>query len=103
MRLSRGSPLDGGTPRAKEGVALSSRTSSSHSPQNARLERVTVNLTPRAWQALNQAVKLTGDSKTDTINRALQLYAYLEEITQSGGALYVRSSGQKELEQLRFF
>jgi hypothetical protein len=71
--------------------------------KQANLERITVNLTPRAYRALSKAVKLTGDSKTDTVNRALQLYAYLEEITQNGGSLYVRPADQDELEQVRFF
>ncbi len=42
------------------------------------LERVTVNLTPRSSKALEEVVGLTGDSKTDSINRAIQIYAYIE-------------------------
>lgn len=64
------------------------------------LHRVTVNLTPRAWDALKRAVKLTGDSKTDTINRAVHVYAYVVNITQNGGDLYVRDDGHDELERL---
>ena len=45
-----------------------------------RLERITVNLTPRSSSALDLAVELTGDTKTDTINRAIQIYAYLEKV-----------------------
>ncbi len=83
---------------------MSVSTESPQRSKQAKLERITVNLTPRAFRALAKAVKLTGDSKTDTVNRALQLYSYLEEITQSGGALYVRrTADQDELEQLRFF
>jgi hypothetical protein len=40
---------------------------------------VTVNLTPRAWHALEATVQRTGDTKTETINRALQVYNYLDE------------------------
>jgi hypothetical protein len=69
----------------------------------APLERVTVNLTPRASQALELAVQITGDTKTDTINRALQLYAYLEGIMQTDGSVYVRSSPDAEPERLRIF
>ena len=65
------------------------------------LQRVTVNLTPRSWQALEMAVKQTGDSQTDTINRALQIYSYLANITENGGTLYVRDAGNDELERLR--
>ena len=67
------------------------------------LERVTVNLIARASRALQQASELTGDTKTDTINRALQIYAYIEEITANGGAIYARESPDGELERLKMF
>ena len=67
------------------------------------LERVTVNLTARAARALELATNLTGDSKTDTINRALQIYAFLEEASAKGGAIYVREGKDTELERLRIF
>ena len=71
------------------------------SSQRSNLQRVTVNLTPRSWQALEMAVKQTGDSQTDTINRAIQVYSYLANITENGGTLYVRDAGSDELERLR--
>lgn len=40
------------------------------------LTRLTVNLVPRAAAALNEAAQLTEDSRTDTINRALQVYCF---------------------------
>jgi hypothetical protein len=64
------------------------------------LRRITVNLTPRASAALEQAVKLTGDSKTDTLNRAIQVYAYIMNVTQNSGDVYVRDKGHDELERL---
>jgi hypothetical protein len=67
------------------------------------LERVTVNLIARASQALQNASDLTGDSKTDTINRAIQVYAYLEEVISRGGAIYVRESEDSELLLLKMF
>ena len=67
------------------------------------LERVTVNLTPRAVRALDQAVALTGDTKTDTINRALQVYAYLEEIINADGSIYIRPTPNAEPERLSIF
>lgn len=66
-------------------------------------ERVTVNLTPRAYHALEQTVQLTGDTKTDTINRALQVYAYLEEILHASGSIYVRATPDAEPERLRIY
>jgi hypothetical protein len=70
---------------------------------NGPLERVTVNLTQRSSRALQQASELTGDSKTDTINRALQIYAFLEAILSTGGAIYIRESPNGELERLKLF
>jgi hypothetical protein len=71
-------------------------------PGHKTLERVTVNLTPRACNALEAIVQRTGDSKTDTINRALQIYNYLDEIMHSGGAVYVQDHNGKP-ERLKIF
>jgi hypothetical protein len=65
------------------------------------LERVTVNLIPRASRALEKASQLTGDSKTDAINRALQVYAYLEEVWSKGGSIEVEVDGKRT--ELKFF
>jgi hypothetical protein len=70
---------------------------------NAPLERVTVNLTARSIQALEQVVGLTGDSKTDAINRSVQVYAFIEELLSKDGAVYIRESSGSELERLRLF
>ncbi|MCW2913795.1 MAG: hypothetical protein JWN52_1863 [Actinomycetia bacterium] len=66
------------------------------------MERVTVNLTARASDALRESVELTGDTKTDTINRALLIYAFLQSVMQGGGAVYTRGSDTAELERVRF-
>jgi hypothetical protein len=70
---------------------------------NGPLERITVNVTRRASRALDLATKLTGDSKTDTVNRALQVYAYVEQVTADGGSVYVRAGANTELELLKVF
>lgn len=67
------------------------------------LERITVNLVNRASQALQLVVKITGDSRTDSINRAIQVYAYVVEIDSKGGAIYVRESENAELQRLKIF
>jgi hypothetical protein len=67
------------------------------------LERVTVNLTPRSSKALEEVVQLTGDSKTDTINRAIQIYAYIEGVLHSGGSISVRETPDQEPERLKIF
>jgi hypothetical protein len=70
---------------------------------SSSLERVTVNLTPRSAAALELATEITGDSKTDAINRAIQIYAYLEHITSKGGTVHIRESEGSDLERLKFF
>jgi hypothetical protein len=65
------------------------------------LERITVNLTSRSSSALELAVELSGDTKTDTINRAIQIYAYLEKVIRDGGSVHVREQTGVGLERLR--
>lgn len=48
---------------------------------SGNLRKLTVNLVPRAVDALQAASNMTGDNRTDTVNRALQIYAYLMEQT----------------------
>ena len=57
------------------------------------LQRLTVNLIPRAHKALLLAAALTGDNRTNTVNRALQFYAYAEYIASKGGNILVREPG----------
>ncbi|MFD8417538.1 hypothetical protein ACFV2Q_38395 [Streptomyces sp. NPDC059650] len=63
---------------------------------------MTLNLTPRSSQALDRAVDITKDSKTDTINRAIQTYAYLMEVIEGGGAVQVRRGKDGDVETVHF-
>ncbi|MEO3782310.1 hypothetical protein ABGB12_03200 [Actinocorallia sp. B10E7] len=65
-------------------------------------ERITVNLTPKAAQALEALTKSTGDTKTDAINRALQVYDFLDKIIRDGGRVYVQEPGSDVQERVRF-
>ncbi|WP_106399484.1 ribbon-helix-helix domain-containing protein [Actinocorallia populi] len=65
-------------------------------------ERITVNLTPKTTLALDELVKRSGDTKTDTINRALQLYEFLDGVIRDGGKVYVQEPGSDEPERVRF-
>lgn len=65
------------------------------------LEKVTVNLTSRSVDALQKTIAETGESKTDVINKAVQLYAYIQAHIDAGGLFYVRDPGTAELERLR--
>ena len=67
------------------------------------LERITVNLIARASRALQAVSERTGDSKTDSINRAIQVYSYLTELDAAGGGIYVRESANSEIQRLKLF
>ncbi len=62
-------------------------------------ERITVNVTGRASLALRLAAELIGATRTDTVNRALQVYAYLEQVTARGGTVYVRETAESGPEE----
>lgn len=64
------------------------------------LERVTVNLVASAMTSLESIVTRRGTGKTDTINKALQVYGYVDDLQERGGAIYVREPGSTELERL---
>ena len=78
------------------------KTYSEHWGNSGSHQVITMNLTSRSAQALEVATDLTGDSKTDTVNRALQVYAFLTHVISNGGSIYVRESNDADLEQLRF-
>lgn len=59
-------------------------------PLGNGLTRVNVNLTPRAVQALESLSVSTGYSKTDTINRALQVYARIQDLLDKDGGLVIK-------------
>lgn len=50
----------------------------------AGLVKLTVNLVPEAYGALLEASKVTGDTRTDVVNRALSLYAFVEARRSEG-------------------
>jgi hypothetical protein len=89
-RSAGGTTIDGGRP------AASGRSTSP-------LERVTVNLTGRASRALERAVELTGDTKTDSINRALTVYAYVEQVLRDGGSIIVQETPDGPQQKLLIF
>jgi hypothetical protein len=65
-----------------------------------QLERITVNFVPRASEALQQAVELTRDSKTDTLNRAIQLYAYVLKAQAGGQDLFIGDVKDGKLDKI---
>src|SRR6266550_1358877 len=69
--------------------------------RGSALEKVTVNLTSRSAEALEKTVAGTGDSKTDVINKAVQLYAFVQDHIDAGGLFYIRDPDSTEVERLR--
>lgn len=58
------------------------------------LTRLTVNLIPKAYAALSEAAELEGVSRTDALNRALQMYTYLLRMRSAGDRLFVGRNGK---------
>jgi len=66
----------------------------------SKLTRVTVNLGPRATRALEYIEVASSDSRTDSINRALQVYAFMLEVLENEGEMLVKRKGQEAPEQI---
>jgi hypothetical protein len=65
-------------------------------------ERVTLNLTGKAVQALQRLQTLTGYNKTDCINRALIIAADVERMSREPGAVYWRETPESDLMLVRY-
>lgn len=61
-------------------------------------ERLTVLLTPASSAALNRCAQTTGDTRTDTINRAIQTYALMAGEVADGSRVLVQRDGQPSAE-----
>jgi hypothetical protein len=59
-------------------------------PQRSTSERYSVTFVPPAVQAIAELTESTGLSKADVINRAVQIYAYLEAQKRTGADLVLR-------------
>jgi len=64
-------------------------------------DRITVALVPKAAEDLQRTVDRTGLSKTDIVNRALSLYAYLDERMAAGDELLVRAKNRGQTEIIK--
>lgn len=71
--------------------------------EGSSLDRVTINLVPRASRALAEVMALTKDSKTDCVNRALPVYAYIEKMLARGGSVTVQEGPDAESYKLVIF
>lgn len=66
------------------------------------LTRITANLTPRATRSLERITELTGDSKTDVLNRSVMLMEIFLDLLERGqGKVRVRyDDGTEEVLRL---
>lgn len=67
-----------------------------HRSGGPSLTKLTVNITPRAVAALEDAVETNRESKTDAVNRALQAYAFLTRMMDSGWELVLKDAAGRE-------
>jgi hypothetical protein len=70
---------------------------------NSQLTKVTVNLTPRSYTALTKVATLTGYTRTDVINRALQLYHHVEEQLADGHKFMIMEPDGKTAQVIKIF
>lgn len=54
------------------------------------ITKLSLNMCPRAMTAIEVAADLTGDSQTDVVNRAVQLYALHAKTVAEGGRFVVQ-------------
>lgn len=54
------------------------------------LTKVSVNFVPRAVDALNAAAERNRDTRTDTLNRAIQVYDVVTREIADGGQLMIK-------------
>jgi Ribbon-helix-helix domain len=71
------------------------------SGQRQLLDRLSVSLIPRTVEELEQLHEKTGMSKTDIVNRAISLYAFVTEQLDSGQELLVRNPQTGELQLIQ--
>lgn len=69
-------------------------TTSEQAPKVAG--RVTVNLSKRTVEALDATSALTDDTKTEVINKAVQLYQEVQEAQGNGGGIWIKPSKDAE-------
>ena len=69
--------------------------------QRQLLDRMTVSLIPRTVEELEQLTEKTGMSKTDIVNRAISLYAFVTQQLDSGQELLVRDLQSREVQRIQ--
>lgn len=60
-------------------------------------DRLTMNMNKRGVAALDHLIEMTGESKTDLVNKALTFYDYALTEVDNGGAVHVTESDGEQV------
>jgi hypothetical protein len=71
------------------------------SGQRVAIDRMTISLIPRTVKELEQLQEKTGLSKTDIVNRAISLYAFVTEQMEAGQQLALRDPESERLQLIQ--
>jgi hypothetical protein len=89
-------------PKLKRPVARGHDDVGLPSLRQSRTDRITVALIPKAGEDLETLQERTGLSRTDIVNRAISLNAFIEDQVQAGKELLVRDPETGETLLIRF-
>lgn len=64
--------------------------------------RLTVNLSKKSSDALDQLSELNVMNKTTVVNQALQVLAYIQKVSDAGGELLIRETADGDLMRTTF-
>lgn len=67
------------------------------------MRRITLNLSARGEDALDAITGLTGDSKTEAVNKALQAYAIIQQAQTKGGGMLIQDDADANPTYVRFY
>jgi hypothetical protein len=66
------------------------------------LTKLTVNITPRATAALDEAAEINAETKTNAVNRAIQAYAFLTRMMEEGWELVLKDPNGGREQRVQF-
>jgi hypothetical protein len=93
---------DAETPTGDTRVSSPDKGPTTAPKRQPELTKVSANFVPRAMHALDLASEITGDSRTDVLNRAVQVYAYLAQMTKEGRLIFVEDPSTKAKDRVVF-
>jgi len=89
------------TTKTESDVVNTAGTAQERGPKVAG--RVTVNLSRKSVEALDAAGELTDATKTEVINKAVQLFKEIQEAQSSGGGVWIQTARDSEPVLVRYY